>query len=384
MWIEDVRNAFRCLRSAPGFSITAILSLSIGIGGSVSMFTLVNSVLLKPLAYPGADRLVRVTNAYAATDVSSRKYADSPGLLPLQFTRWRKQVQSLDSIALTTWGCECSLTGTGRPERLGAVNISAEYFDTLKVQPQFGRWFRESEEQRGSPRVAILADSFWRRSFSAQPDIVGQTIHIDGAPYEVVGVTPPALGSFRNEQLHPSLDMGGPIDVFMPIRFTPRQLQSDLADDFVGIARLKPGVTLEQARAELDSTLTSIPEYQAAFTTLKARVDLQELQTVVVRDARNGLLLLLLSVGLVLLIACVNVANLSLVRSTQRVRELAVRAALGASRSNLIRYSLAESFLVALAGTVAGSVLSQWITELAISRAPLLPRTDEIVTDTAV
>jgi len=202
--------------------------------------------------------------------------------------------------------------------------------------------------------------------------------------YEVVGVTPPGAGSFRNQQLHPSLDMGGPIDVFMPIRFTPWQLQSDLADEFVGIARLKPGITLGQARAELDSTLTSIPEYQAAFAILKVRVDLQELQAVVVRDARSGLLLLLLSVGLVLLIACVNVANLSLVRSTQRVRELAVRVALGASRGALIRYSLAESFLVAVAGTITGSILSRWITDVALSRAPILPRADEIAADTVV
>jgi predicted permease len=384
MFTHNLRSAYRNLRLAPGFTTTAILSLTIGIGGSVSMFTLVNAVLLKPLAYPDSGRLVRLTNDYTAADASSRKHTDNPGLLPLQFTRWRKQVQSVDSIALTKFGCECSLTGTDRPERLGVVEISSEYFDTLKVQPQLGRWFRESEERLGSPRVAILADSFWRRSFSARPDIVGQTIHIDGAPYEVVGVTPPALGSFRNEQLHPSLDMGGPIDVFMPTRFTPRQLQSDLADDFVGIARLKRGITLEQARAELDATLTSIPEYQAAFATLKVRVDLQELHAVVVRDARNGLVLLLLAVGLVLLIACVNVANLSLVRATQRMRELAVRTALGASRSDLVRYSLAESFLVALAGTIAGCILAQWITELAVSRVPLLPRTDEIVPDTAV
>ena len=384
MWITDLHDAFRRLRSAPGFTITAILSLSVGIGGSVSMFTLVNSVLLKPLPYPDSGRLVRVINAYTAADASSRKHSDNPGLLPLQFTRWRKQVQSVESIALTKFGCECNLTGTDRPERLGVIEVTAEYFNTLKVHPELGRWFRESEERLGSPRVVILSDSLWRRSFAARPDIVGQNIHIDGVPYEVVGVTPPGLGSFRNEQLHPSLNMGGPIDVFMPIRFTPRQLQSDLADDFVGIARLKPGITLEQARAELDSTLTSIPEYQAAFATLKVRVDVRELHAVVVRDAQSGLLLLLLSVGLLLLIACVNVANLSFVRSTQRVRELAVRVALGASRGNLVRYSLAESFVVAFAGTIVGYILSQWITELAISRVPLLPRTDEIVTDTAV
>ena len=384
MWTEDLLRAFRCLRSARGFTITAILSLSIGIGGSVSMFTLVNSVLLKPLAYPDSGRLIRVTNAYTAAYASSTKNADTPGLLALEFTRWRKQVQSLDSMALTRFGCECSLTGTDRAEQLAVVYISAEYFDTLRVHPQLGRWFRESEEKLGSPQVVILADSFWRRSLSARRDIVGKTIRIDGIAYEVVGVTPPGAGSFRNEQLHPSLDMGGPIDVFMPIRFTPWQLQSDLADEFVGIARLKPGITLEQARAELDSTLTSIPEYQAAFAALKVRVDLQELQAVVVRDARSGLLLLLLSVGLVLLIACVNVANLSLVRSTQRVRELAVRVALGASRGDLIRYSLSESFIVAVAGTITGSILSWWITDVALSRAPILPRGEEIATDTVV
>jgi putative ABC transport system permease protein len=120
MWIEDLRNAFRCLRSAPGFTVTAVLSLSIGIAGSVSMFTLVNSVLLKPLAYPDSGKLVRVTNSYAAAYASTR--TDTPGLLALQFTRWRKQVRSLESIALTKYGCECNLTGTGRAERLSVVD----------------------------------------------------------------------------------------------------------------------------------------------------------------------------------------------------------------------------------------------------------------------
>ena len=378
MWIGDLRKAFRYLRSAPGFTITAILSLTIGIGGSVSMFTLVNAVLLKPLSYPDSEKLVWVTNAHTAAYASGTKVVDSPGLLAQEFLHWRKDVRSLESIALVGEICECSLTGTGRQERLRAIDISAGYFDTLKVQPQLGRWFRSSEEQGGSPRVVILTDSFWRRSFAARPDIVGQTIHIEGLPYEVVGVTPPALRSVNPPE------MGGPIDAFMPIRFSQRHLTSPQADDFVGIARLKPGVTLEQARAELDSTLTLIPEYQAAFAALRVRVDLRELKTVVVSDARQGLLLLLFSVGLVLLIACVNVANLSLVRSTQRAREFAIRVALGASRGQLIRYSLAESFLVALAGTIAGSILSQWITDFAISHLPLLPRTDEIVTDTTV
>src|SRR5215831_13202380 len=158
-----------------------------------------------------------------------------PGLLALQFIRWRKQVQSLDSIALTTFGnTTATLTGTGRPEYLGAVAVSAEYFDTLKIQPQLGRWFRESEEKPGTPNVVILSDSFWRRSFSDRPDIVGQIIHISDAAYEVVGVTPRGLRSFRSGQLVPGTYMPDRVDIFLPIRFTERQLRSDRADDFIG------------------------------------------------------------------------------------------------------------------------------------------------------
>src|ERR1051326_6943023 len=192
MWIENLRGAFRSLRSTPGFSVTAILSLAIGIGGSVSMFTVVNSFLLKPLEYPDSGRLVRVANADTRNDSGTK------GLLPLQFTRWRKQVRSLDSIAIVAPGVPANLTGTGRPEKLGIIRVSAEYFDTLRVQPQLGRWFRESEEQSAAPKVAILTDSFWRGAFSARPDIIGSTILIDDVPHEIVGVTPPDLRLFRN------------------------------------------------------------------------------------------------------------------------------------------------------------------------------------------
>jgi putative ABC transport system permease protein len=381
MWTENLHDAFRGLRSTPGFTATAILSLSIGIGGSVSMFTVVNSILLKPLAYSDSGRLVRVTNTVTAKNSAVYKYSDM-GVFPLQFTRWRGQVQSLDSIALVRFGNRYNLTWTGRPEEVGVMRVSAEYFETLGVQPQLGRWFREAEEKRGTSGVAILSDSCWRRTFSARPDIIGQMIRINDAPSEVVGVAPSNLRFFRNEEL--GLPMPNRIDVILPIRFTPQELQGSLADDQVAIARLKNGITPEQARAELDSTLNSIPEYRAAFADLNARVHVQELQAVVVRDVRTGLLLLMLSVGLVMLIACVNVANLSLVRATQRSRELAVRAALGASRRDLIRYSLAESLIIALAGTIAGSILSLWITDLAVSRAPLLPRAGEVVADFVV
>src|SRR5262245_35527388 len=140
MWIENLRSAFRGLRSAPGFTITAIVSLSLGIGGSVSMFTVVNSILLKPLAYPDSGRLVRVMSSIP------KKFAASPGLLPLEFRRWRRQVQSFESIALAGIATNYNLTGSGEPETVGAMRISAGFFDTLKVRPQLGRWFDESDE----------------------------------------------------------------------------------------------------------------------------------------------------------------------------------------------------------------------------------------------
>src|SRR5215831_13818551 len=184
MWIEDLRNAFRGLRSAPGFTITSIVSLSLGIGGSVAMFTVVNSILLKPLAYQDAGRLVRLSNAYTRND------SPDIGILPLQFTSWRGQIQSLESMALAANGTTGNLTGTGRPEVLSVMRISAGYFETLKVQPQLGRWVRESDEKRGMPNVVILSDSLWRRAFSARPGIIGRTIRINDAPYEVVGFSP--------------------------------------------------------------------------------------------------------------------------------------------------------------------------------------------------
>ena len=380
MWIENVRSAFRGLRSAPGFTIAATVSLSLGIGGSVAMFTVVNSVLLKPLPYRDSGRLVHVLNAFGQNKTGLI------GLLPLQFTRWREQVQSLDSIALVAGASTGNLTEAGRPELVNVIPISAGYFETLKVQPQLGRWFRESEEKRGMPNVVILSDSLWRRAFSARPDIIGRTIRISDAPYEVVGVTPSDFRLVRNPEFAPAPSMSEGADVFTPIRFTTLELQGSLPVPlaYAGIARLKPGITPEQAQAELDSTSSSIGEYQAANSSLKTRIDVREIQTVVVQDARQGLLLLLFSVGLVLLIACANVANLSLVRAAKRWREFAVRAALGASRGDLIRYSLAESFLIALVATIAGSILSLWIRDIAISRAPFLPRTGEIAIDARV
>jgi putative ABC transport system permease protein len=258
MWIENLRGAYRSLRSAPGFALTAILSLGIGIGGSVAMFTLVNSIVLKPLAYPQSGQLVLVTNARRG-DLTAEV-----GLIPLQFIRWRKEIQSFDSLALTAIALTRNLTGSGQPERLGVMRVTAGFFETLRVQPQRGRWFTESDEKRGAPNIAVLSDSLWRRRFGADPDIIGKKVLLNDAPHEVVGITPPELWLFRGRQLHSRVEMPEHTDAFLPIRFTAAEEQGAFRADYVGIARLKPGVTPEHASAELESTVSAFPGFAQA------------------------------------------------------------------------------------------------------------------------
>src|SRR5262245_13205901 len=261
MLLEDLRNAYRSLRSAPGFTVAAILSLAIGIGGSVAMFTLVNSIVLKPLAYPESGKLVMVAQS-GIQGFPINRFSDTFPIVPLQFTRRRKEIRSFESFALAGLAVTRNLTGSGQPETLGAMRITAGFFDTLRVQPQRGRWFTESEEKRGAPNVVILSDLVWRRSFSADPGIGGKSILLNDAPYEIVGIAPPDLRLFRGRQVHPLIEMPERADIFMPIRFSVTEEQGAAFNaDYVGIARLKPGVTPDQARAELDSTLPTFRQF---------------------------------------------------------------------------------------------------------------------------
>ena len=380
MFTENLRAGYRSLRSTPGFALTAVLSLAIGIGGSVSMFTLVNSIVLKPLAYSEADRLVVVTNLTPGI-------ANVPvlGLVPLQFIRWRKEIRSFESLAVAAPGTTMNLTGSGQPETLNVMRITSGLFETLRVGPRLGRWFNEAEEKRGMPNVAILSDSLWRRRFAAAPDIIGREILLNDTPYEIVGITPPGLRLFRGNQLNQHVKLPDRSDVFVPIRFTENDEQGGFHPSYVAIARLKPGVTIEQGRAELDSTLPTFSLQVPFLQDMNTRVGMQSLHTALVRGVSRSLLLLLISVGLVLLIACANVANLSLVRTVRRSRELAIRVALGANKRNLIGFLLMESFLLALGGSAAGAILSMWITNAVIWRAPAeVPRLEETAFDARV
>src|SRR5215510_8916337 len=308
---DAIRRAYRNLRSAPMFWLTATLSLSIGIGGNLAMFTVINAVILRPLPFPDSDQLVLITQA----DNGSTPYLPSYGLAPVQFIRWRDGNQCFSSFAVIDGRETANLTGAGIPETLGAVRISANFFETLGVRPQRGRWFLRAEEKRGSRDVVIISDALWRARFGADPEMIGRKIVLNNAPYEVVGITPPGFRAFRSRELHPRLELPPRTDVFVPIRFTEAEEKGRPNPVYLGIARLKPGVSAAGAAAELTSKLPEtqffgIDNKTATAVLPSVHFIVEPLQRVISGDVRKGLLLSLSAVGLVLLVSCVNVANL--------------------------------------------------------------------------
>jgi len=378
MILDNLRYACRNLRAAPGFTVTAILSLALGIGATLAMFTVVNSILLKPLSFRGPDELVFVTQT-GTTMPSINQFV---GIAPPQFLHWRDAIRSFESIGLIQ-KASVNLTGSGSPETLGAARISAGFFETLGVTPLRGRWFYRSEEKRGGPNVAIISANMWQERFAADSQIVGSKIVLNGVPHEVVGVTPFNLHLFPGRQLHSVYDLSDQTDIFVPARFSVAQEQgTDWAVSYLCIARLKAGVTPTSARAELDSSMPRFlpPGLPGRYWTI-----VRPLQSALVGATSSALWLLLFAVALLLMIACVNVANLSLVRAVQRAREHALRVALGAGRRDLIIYSFTESLLLSLAGTALGIIASMWITDTVISLAPArIPRLDEVSVDGTV
>jgi putative ABC transport system permease protein len=372
MSLQDFRQAIRRLRLAPGFTLAAVGSIALGIAGNVTIFSLVNAILIKPLPYPEPERLVTIKEMWVGNHNPSL-----PNVLPVlgfHLVRWREEVESIESM-------ECvntevvrnmkNLDGPGEPERVGAIRISAGFLNLLGLQPQLGRWFTRAEELNGAPDVIIIGDSLWRRHFSADPRIIGTRILLEGTPHEVIGVTPRNLRFFRRHQLHPLIRMPDSADVLTPLRLRPEELEGSVfSPNCAVIARLKRGRTLEQARTEIDASLARIRlEHPGRWWETHPIVE--TLENTLVGDTRKALLVLLGSVGLVLLIVCVNVANLMLVRGTNRRREFALRAALGAARRRLITQSLAESALLAASGAAAGTLLAWWIMDVVVQRAPV-------------
>jgi predicted permease len=366
---HDLRYGIRMLFKSPGFSMIAILTLALGIGANTALFSVVNGVLLNPLPYSDPGRLVAV---YAKTQDFARSSISYPNFLD-----WVRGQHSFSSIAAFR-PADYNLTRMGEPERVKTEMISASFFSTLGVKPVAGRLFRPEEDVVGAQPVALISTGLWSRKFGSSPEAIGKTITLNGVGYVVIGVIP---GDFRYQSgnFHDS-------GVYLPIG---QWNDSTFRDRRVGmgmdaVARLKPGVPLAQAQADMDAVAQHLAEIYPDANKGHG-IALLSLKEDVVGDIRPFLLVLVAAVAFVLLIACVNVANLLLARSTSRTREFAIRVALGAGRSRVIAQLLTESVLLGCAGGALGLAFAAWGTKAAIKLLPqALPRAAEIRFDNRV
>jgi putative ABC transport system permease protein len=333
---HDFRYAFRLLRKAPGFALAAVLTLALGMSANTVMFSVLNTVLLRPLPYPQANRLVQIW------ETDARRGDMHNVVSPYNFLDWRAQSQSFEQMATYEYN-SVVLTGQKAPARLSALFVTASFFDVMKVSPLKGRTFLLDEDQPGKPRAAVLSYGAWQRHFGGDKDIVGKSVLLDDQAYSVVGVMPASFGLPQDRTdvwCLPGFDLKG----------TSRRshyLQS--------IGRLKPGVSLQQAQTEMN---TIAERLAATYDQAGFGVRLVSLQNEIVGNARRSLLVLWVAVLAVLLIACANVAGLLLARAVGRQKEVAIRSALGGSRSRLMQQFLAESVLLATLGGILGMALS--------------------------
>ena len=367
-FLQDARYAFRMLRKNPGFTAVAILTLALGIGANTAIFSVVYAVLLKPLPYAHPEQLV------TAFQANLQQGVPETGVSYPNFEAWRAQNHVFTELA-SIQAHQLTLTGRGTPSVVDTSVITPEYFALLEVKPLAGRIFSSEDGKKGAPPVVVINENLWRGALGADPTIVGNSIVLDKRPFTVVGIMP---ADFRVSLFN------GKQDLWIPIAQDP--LFSGWMARRNGhylpvVGRLKPGVSLQQAQAEMDAISQRLaqefPEENTGWT-----VNLVPLQKELVGDVRSALLILLAAVGLVLLIACANIANLLLTRATSRSKEIAVRTALGASRSRIIRQLLCETTLLGLLGGVAGVALAYWGVQALSSFIPDdLPRLNAIRVD---
>ena len=369
--LHDFRDAARALRKRPVFTVVVVTTLGIGIGANTAIFSVVNSVLLRPLNYPSSQRL------YVIHEIIPQWAKFAPTLeanLP-DFLIWRKESKSFEDIAISE-SVSMVLTGSGETEEVRGTRASANFLELLGVHPELGRSLLPEEDQSGRGQVVVLTYSFWRSRFHADPTVVGRSITLDGAAYTIAGVLP--------QSFHLPGSMNGfayGTQFFTPLN-GPKFYEQDLIGefDFTAIGRLKAGITPEQAVSELNVIQSRIR--QEAHTSLDLRADISSLQSEMVGPARRGLVLLLAAVGAVLLMICVNLANLLLARVPGRMREAGIRKALGASAPRLMQQMLVESLLLALLGGSLGILLAFFGVRALVHIAPAdVPRVGEISID---
>jgi predicted permease len=365
--VQDVRYSLRILGKSRSFALVAVLTLGLGIGANTALFSIVNGVLLNPLPFPHSEQLIALGENKPNFENGSISYPN--------FRDWQKDNRSFSSIAMSRI-YSFNLLGVGEPEQLDGEYISSDFFSTLGVKPLMGRLFVTGEDEVGAAQVALISEGLWRRKFGAAADILGKNILLGAKEFTIVGVIP---ASFHLSV--PSFDNGPQVYVPLGQWNNPLLLNRGAGLGFHGIARLKPGITLEQARADMDRVTQNLA---AAFPDADKGIsaNLLPLKQRMVGDVKPLLMVLLAAVGFVLLIACVNVANLMLARSTARTREFAIRTALGATQKHVVRQLLTESVLLGLISGAVGLLLASFGTRAALGVLPsALPRAEEIGLD---
>jgi putative ABC transport system permease protein len=338
-FLQDLRHSLRLLRQSPAFTAAAVAALALGIGANTAIFSVVNTVLLKPLPYPDPDRLVLFLN--------TSPQGSGPGASPTKFNIWRQQTAAFQDVAAfrTT---AVNLT-EGEPEQIAAGHVSADFFRLFGAPMVTGRTFSAEEDRPNGGHVVVLSEGFWRRRFGGDVTVVGRSVSLDDTPHLVLGV----VGRFDTEAFPQG--SGGPPEVWLPFQIDPASAMQ--GHFFVTAGRLKPGITLAAANAQLQLAANEFREKYPKSMGPQNSFGAQPMQEILVRNVRSSLWILLGAVSFVLLIACANVANLLLVRANVRQREIAVRAAIGAGRGRIVRQLLTESVVLALIGGALGLVL---------------------------